>query len=875
MSKSRPQNMRSRRGFPNVFVCLFIFPFFVKTSHFPVVRHGDCLRSIVVAPKSSRRAAGRLREAAIHSLADVPGGNRDRAARFWDAWKALSCPKGDLQTLANVILVLGWTTGAEFRRAGGVAASRVVDWREMLGDREWLRATLTRHCHQWRGAVERLVDEGLPEFAVLRGTSPERSDFPDLFCAVRLGLRDVAFDEALAVPGEAGLVVRSLLNGAGSREALTGLERRFAAAREAEKSQMAMVIAGAPDAEAALRWIDLADAVDVGKLDRFAGRVISSGAIMYRPEKALRTALSVWNRLEGTVADSALDFLLCGVKKGFCPDSLEAGVKFFRHGLSLKVGKRKPVAAFPTERYRAIRARFHTAYGRYLDHTLRRVWMAWLVRPAFTPALEALPLALLTGRQLRWAVNLLSYAANEKDLYWRRVLSVFDEAIALFTGLDDEDAADLDTWMDFFFDWPETEDWPALWRTGMEIVTRHRRLKLDLDYDTSEFWRLMLRHSEESGWIEIVTLPDSALRQVSKAMRSENRASLITTALFYAGPILGARLTNLLRHNSGVLMDTLHLLATLRHDQQKAALARYREHPVYDADPLKMTPRDAVTLADALAGGGAFNPVPDRLRAHLSGMRPQSDLVVGRDLAELAKAFSRLQIEALRGEISRELSRIGVGDEVPGRWVRNVSWHTVALANSIDRNRRQLRRFLTQYVSHSDPRSYLEGHPVNRRWLGRLREGRAGASLWETGFRLTAVVTPHGPVTLSFESDPEEILRMGTYASSCLGLGGCNSYSTVAVMLDANKRVIYARDADGRVLARQLAAISHDWELLFFQVYQKDANQEMERLFHEFDRRLAARLGLPIHQPGENGRDYRVEPLLCRNWYDDGVVPVM
>jgi hypothetical protein len=857
-----------------VFVYLSNSFFFVKTSVFSVARNGDCLRSIVVAPKSMRHAADWLRSVAIHSLSDVPGENRDRAARFWDAWIALQRPRSDLQTLADLILVLGWTTGTEFRLASEESRSRVVDWREVLGDREWVRSTLIRLRHHWQAAVKRLVDEGLPEFAVLRDTSPERPDFPDLFCAVRLGLNEVAFGDALATPGEVGLWVRPLLNGAGSREALIALERRFASAFDGEKPRMAIVIAAAQDADAALRWIDLADAADIGKRDRFAGRVISSGAIQCRPEIQLRAAVTKWSRLDQSLADAALDLLLNGVKSGFCADSIAAGVTLFPQRSGPKIGKHKPEVAFPTERFRAIRARLHTALGRYPNYTLRRVWMAWLVRPAFTPLLESLPLPTMTSLQMRRALELLSYAANESDRYWRRVLSVFDEAIALLGELDEDDGYDLDLWMHHFFAWPETEDWHVLWRVAMEIAARHQRMKLELDCNTTEFWRLVLRHSGTSDRNEVRALPDSAFRHVGKAMRSENRASLITTALFYAGGTLGAHMPTLLRHNAGALMDTLQVLAILRFDQQKVALARFCEHPVYDADPLLMSPRNAVTLADAVADGGSFNPVPERLRAHLSGKRPQCDLVVGRDLAELAKGFSRLRIEALRGEISRELSRMGVGDAESGGQVRSVSWHTVALANGIDRNRRQLRRFLSRYVSHPDPRNYLESHPVNRRWLRRLREGRAGASLWETGFRLTSVVTPHGVVTLSFESDPEEILRMGTYASSCLGLGGCNSYSTVAVLLDANKRVIYARDIGGRVVARQLVAVSQDWELLVFRVYPKEENPEMSRLFHEFDRRLAARLGLPIHHPGEIGRDYRVEPLLCRNWYDDGIVPV-
>ncbi|QRK06882.1 hypothetical protein JQX13_43620 [Archangium violaceum] len=54
-----------------------------------------------------------------------------------------------------------------------------------------------------------------------------------------------------------------------------------------------------------------------------------------------------------------------------------------------------------------------------------------------------------------------------------------------------------------------------------------------------------------------------------------------------------------------------------------------------------------------------------------------------------------------------------------------------------------------------------------------------------------------GEVTLSLEQDTLEALRLGTHVGSCLGLNGLCDCSA-AVVLDVNKRVLYARGSRNR-----------------------------------------------------------------------------
>jgi len=92
----------------------------------------------------------------------------------------------------------------------------------------------------------------------------------------------------------------------------------------------------------------------------------------------------------------------------------------------------------------------------------------------------------------------------------------------------------------------------------------------------------------------------------------------------------------------------------------------------------------------------------------------------------------------------------------------------------------------------------------------------------------------------------------------------------VAIALDANKHVVYARDARGDVVGRQLLAISEAGELVCFQVHGKSNHERLEAGFAELDRAFARSLGLPIHRSGTDRDHYTIAEILALRWWDDG-----
>jgi len=189
--------------------------------------------------------------------------------------------------------------------------------------------------------------------------------------------------------------------------------------------------------------------------------------------------------------------------------------------------------------------------------------------------------------------------------------------------------------------------------------------------------------------------------------------------------------------------------------------------------------------------------------------------------------------------------------------------HALQMASLVHHNRRALRRLLARYFSGE--RDFIEQHPVSRAWLE--RHPRVEREKWLKGMVLRREVPGLGEVTLSLEQDALEALRLGTHVGSCLGLNGICDYSAAAVVLDINKRVLYARDSGGRVLARQLLAISRDDTLVPFKVYPESCPQALQSVFLDYDLAFAEALGLPL---SEGPEEPEVELVLSTDFWDDG-----
>ncbi len=159
----------------------------------------------------------------------------------------------------------------------------------------------------------------------------------------------------------------------------------------------------------------------------------------------------------------------------------------------------------------------------------------------------------------------------------------------------------------------------------------------------------------------------------------------------------------------------------------------------------------------------------------------------------------------------------------------------------------------------------LFGHPANRAFLDRISRKGINAAPWIEPAVVHEVRSKNGrDLRLAFADDPLDIFRMGAYFQTCLSPGGSNFYSTVSNAADVNKRVLFARDAAGRVVGRCLFALSDRSGILTFHPYCHDNCLGFPEIVSRFAAEMASRMNTGVAARG------RVEPLVLPKWYDDG-----
>jgi hypothetical protein len=206
------------------------------------------------------------------------------------------------------------------------------------------------------------------------------------------------------------------------------------------------------------------------------------------------------------------------------------------------------------------------------------------------------------------------------------------------------------------------------------------------------------------------------------------------------------------------------------------------------------------------------------------------------------------------------LDRLKLG--LPVQTISRNGQHALRLLGDVRENRRGLRKFLQAYWSGD--LEYLSRHPETQSWYRKHPD--IPRDVWEHG-----IPFDREQLTIQIERDPLEILKLGTYTGTCLGVGGMCSDSAIAALLDVNKKVLYARDRKAKVVARQLIAVADDDRLVCFNVYPLSSSPAARAAFRDYDHALARALGIPIYEAaGADDPGYQVSSVLSLYWWDDG-----
>lgn len=340
----------------------------------------------------------------------------------------------------------------------------------------------------------------------------------------------------------------------------------------------------------------------------------------------------------------------------------------------------------------------------------------------------------------------------------------------------------------------------------------------------------------------------------------KNESLLITQGLRSLCDILPRLVTTGFVSFPEKLFKAAHTIGTLAAPLRREIIQAFTRHPLAKKGKEDISTEDLLLVEEHLRPG-ISNPIPRRLRDYLKGQRVLKPAQVERDIALVGRSWIAFQLDLLD---QTALNRVSL--EMPPVQQTSQIRHALLIQQTVEEHRRSLRRLLVAYLGGN--RKYAEQHPKNRQWLS--RHPKIDPEKWINGVVHSGEAAGQGIINLSVEQDALEVLRLGSYFGTCLGLGGALSYSAAAVTLDINKQVVYARNIAGRVIARQLLAISEDDILVCFSVYPTRTTREVRALFREYDLKLAAFLGLPIFRMDTDaGHSYEISPTISRDFWDD------
>jgi hypothetical protein len=330
-------------------------------------------------------------------------------------------------------------------------------------------------------------------------------------------------------------------------------------------------------------------------------------------------------------------------------------------------------------------------------------------------------------------------------------------------------------------------------------------------------------------WAELVTSEDHSFLKLEQECRRRNEARLIARGLKTLAQTAPLWTVVAFRECPAPLFRAAQVLGCMGAAARREVILSWLAHPLVSLDAEH---RSCIELAQEInrhRPPDVHNPVPRKLRESLREQRPLRPGQIQRFLRVMLAGLTTMRVDLLYRLAFNRLARsVGpVPDTAKAR-------HAICLQSFIRDNRRALRRFLRAYFAGNH--TYLNDHPVNRTWLA--RHHRLGES-WLHGLERWVTLPDSSRLHLAVEQNPLEILRLGTYVGTCLGLGGTMAHSAAAVVLDINKCVVYARDASGTVHGRQLLAVSEDERLICFNIYPLETRLHIKQAFLAYDRALA------------------------------------
>ncbi|HSI64158.1 MAG TPA: hypothetical protein VLE43_13610 [Candidatus Saccharimonadia bacterium] len=775
-----------------------------------------------------------------------------------DDWRNLSCAKRDAATLTSLIRVMALVPSAEGRgpcsvpRFGGGR-----DVRPWLADREVLRGWLVEMRHLWTPAVAPLVKQRLlPASAASHAPADDGSFCPDVFLLSRFRLRvDMhagAFDPRFA----RGLL--AFVSGSIALKELRSMETLFLGL-PVLLQENAGLCRLSEHGTAGLRWLELLPRDRPAEAQLLLEMILQMDACKHMPPAGSRRLIAtVMHTSTSKNLAARMRWVIEGLLKGATVGCLAGTMR-----LALRSNVPLPDVEKSEQQPSAQRIAAFCEKWKLEDRTCWNLWRAanrypgvWEMLKCISPknwdritASKLWHWVALFGREngkfmpARWALlrahwrEILELAWHGKKLWRRQVIDLLQYGFhSLRADRDSQIGEDTLLWI----------------RALRDAQTIDPALRGDL------LFRLLPLFTSKQRQ----RIADHLTRLLSASKKVDRSYYFADDMRVGAGwiPLIGRRACLfLLLREPRAFLKALRMLGLLNFEAGERVASVFAEHPLVTSESGACSLGELAVMVESASLGRKHGvAIKERLRMHLAGIKTQPPHLVAADQVDLIQGWARLAIEVLEELIQRELALM-----FPVLVRNGTSEDTILFLHTLGKDKRKGRSLVRRQLGGLPPAKVH--HPANRRWLSALPA--QVATLWLGGLTWTRELAKVGPVTLRLEQDPLEILRMGDYGRSCLGAGGCYQHAAVTNAMEANKQVVYARDQSGRVIGRQLLAISEEKRLVCFSVYPLDTSEEMDALFAEYDRAFAEALGLPL----EASQEYTMAAPLGLEWYDDGI----
>ena len=157
----------------------------------------------------------------------------------------------------------------------------------------------------------------------------------------------------------------------------------------------------------------------------------------------------------------------------------------------------------------------------------------------------------------------------------------------------------------------------------------------------------------------------------------------------------------------------------------------------------------------------------------------------------------------------------------------------------------------------------FDSEPANIAFIKKLRSLSINCEPWldsEIWREKTADGTPY---KLFFTDSVIDYLLMGFHFRTCLTPGHCNFFSTISNAVDINKKVLYGKTADGKIVGRCLFAINNSGDVLTFGRYQHDDKSGFKEAVGRYLENLTTNMNNEVSAQPD------VSSLVSSRWYHD------